>query len=133
MDQLNEETAKTACAKNPDKNEICRLKRLYHIIGKKWTVDILHKTGQKPFTYNELDTLFRHEVNPTLLSDRLKELMEYNILKREVRDGRNVYTITKSGAEFIKLLDLIRKWSSSSVCDRRRSCRKEECICGEIV
>ena len=133
MNKLNEKTAKISCTKNTDKNAICRLKRLYHIIGKKWTVEILHKTGQKPVTYNELDSLFRHEVNPTLLSDRLKELMEYNILKRDVRDGKNRYIITKRGSELKELLDLVRKWSSSSVCDRRRSCRKEECICGEIV
>ena len=133
MDKLNEKTATIACTKNADKNSACRLKRLHHLIGKKWTVEILHKTGQKPMTYNELKSSLRNEVNPTLLSDRLKELRQYNILKREVRDGRNGYIITKRGAELKELLDLIRKWSSNSVCERRRSCRKDECICREIV
>jgi len=133
MDKLNEKTVNIARTKNADKKAICKLKKLYHLIGKKWTVEILHNTGQKPATYNELISLLRHEINPTLLSDRLKELMEYNILKRDVRDGKNRYIITKRGSELKELLDLVRKWSSSSVCDRRRSCRKEECICGEIV
>ena len=56
---------------------------LYKLLGAKWTIPILHNIRKEPITYNEIKRLTNRMINPTILSQRLKDLARHKIIQKD--------------------------------------------------
>lgn len=83
----------------------CDVLRLYELFGKKWSYGLLHNITEEPKSFNDLHNLSNRKINPTLLSQRLKELESLKLIERKEEDERVFYTITGAGQ---KLKDIFR-------------------------
>ena len=131
------------------KNELkkCELIDLYSFLGKKWTFAMFTKIDTTPITYNELYSLSRHLINPTLLSNRLKRMIKFNLIKRAKVNNKITYSITPEGKKLKGLLHPIKAWSIENSynlpskckfnsinckCGLPEGCEICKCVCDEI-
>ncbi len=83
----------------------CPMIQVLQIIGKRWTLCILHIASQKPLKFNEVSRELR--INPRTLSERLGELVTYGILQKT----NDSYTLTKKGTELIASFTGLDEWA----------------------
>lgn len=89
------------------------VEQAYHLIGKKWVNLIIHVLMEGPKRFNELSTIIP-DLSKRMLNERLKELEEYGILKRDVipeRPVRTEYTLSEQGRELGIALSHVEAWS----------------------
>lgn len=94
----------------------CTIYKTASFIGKRWTLVILLELykGQKTKRYSELK---KHlpEITPKILSARLKELEHEKIITKKIDASafpvKCEYTLTKSGFDFIKIIQQMKKWA----------------------
>lgn len=84
------------------------------IIGKKWTGAVIYClfSGSKRFC--ELQESIP-EISSRLLTERLKELEENNIVSREISKERPIqvlYSLTKKGKSLEPILKSIHEWAA---------------------
>tara|TARA_Y100000310_G_C20698277_1_gene827274 strand:- start:5742 stop:6125 length:384 start_codon:yes stop_codon:yes gene_type:complete len=108
------------------KNE-CGILDLHRFLGKRWTYSLMHNIGDKPISYNQLYNLNKRIINPTLLSDRLKELTKFNIIKKVSDKNRIYYSITGEGKKLKKLLNDIKNISANLNCKIPDQCLEGDC------
>lgn len=93
-------------------DDTCIYKRILGIIGKKHTLDILRIIiYDQPVRFNAIQKELRG--SPKTLTDRLTELCELEILKREAFaeiPPRVEYSLTKRGMGLIPVMDAIKDW-----------------------
>lgn len=101
--------------KSADVREKCPIHRTLHLLGKKWTLEILAELicmGDKR-RYNELQRALVF-ITPKVLSQRLRELESAGILKRNVYPDempvRIEYELTKKGRALEEVVDSIKDW-----------------------
>ena len=94
----------------------CTIYKTVDIIGKKWSLCILHelyKGENKRKRFNELKNKLQ-DVTPKTLSTRLKELEEHGLVEKIVDDTifpiKSEYSLTESGEEFLYVLQDIKQW-----------------------
>lgn len=92
---------------------ICPVAATARILGARWTLEIIHNLRQRR-RYCELRARVG-EINPTLLSRRLRFLEEQGIVRRiEVPDSRRhvEYELTEKGRDLLPILDQLADWAS---------------------
>ena len=83
------------------------------LFGKKWTFLILCPLTEGPCRFTEI-SVFVPGLSDSLLSHRLQELEEKNIVERSVYNERPVrveYRLTEKGRELSEVLDAIMRWA----------------------
>lgn len=110
----------------------CDIIELYSFLGKKWTFALLSNINKDPVTFNQLHETSRHLINPTLLSDRLKEMIRFGIIERKVLEGRVSYLITHQGQELKSILHTIKEWAEKNGMEIPGKCKNCECVCTEV-
>ena len=92
---------------------ICTIYKTADFIGKKWTLLILlelHKGNDKWKRFNELKRRIPN-ITSKLLSLRLKELENEDLVKSKKTDESSEYSLTIAGEEFIKIIQDMKKWA----------------------
>lgn len=94
----------------------CTIYKTVDIIGKKWSLCILHelyKGENKQKRFNELKSKLQ-DVTPKTLSARLKELEEHGLVDKKVDASifpiKSEYSLTESGEEFLHVLQNVKQW-----------------------
>lgn len=89
----------------------------FSVLGKRWNGMILGTLGDGPLSFVAL----RREVtgiSDAVLSDRLSELAETGLVRRDVEAGPPVavsYTLTEAGCRLIPVLDDLGRWASENL------------------
>ena len=110
---------------NPDKS--CGLLDLHHLLGKKWTYGLLFNIDSKLISFTEIQKIADPKINPTLLSNRLKELVSFGILSRSQDDTRVFYSITEKGNDLKKVLFKLKLVAENLNCAVPHCCIKTDC------
>ena len=108
------------------KKDHCELLDLFNLLGKKWTIEILHNINDKPISFNQLYVFFGHKISPILLSKRLKELENFSFINRKEIDKRIIYIISSRGKEVKKNINMTRKWLIRKRYKVPAECKKED-------
>ncbi len=106
--------AKKRCRQNSAVpcDDSCIYKRTLGIIGKKHTLDIIRiLVYDQPVRFNSL----QREINgsPKTLTDRLNELCELGIIKREAFaeiPPRVEYSLSEKGMGLVPVMNAIKEW-----------------------
>ena len=92
----------------------CDLLELLSFLGKKWSFMLLTNIKEQPISYNELYALSSHRINPTLLSERLKEFVRFDVVERKELPTGIIYCLTPEGARLKQVLHELKQWVSTS-------------------
>lgn len=94
--------------------DICPVYRAFHIIGKKWSLQILQEicinNGKRRF--NDIRRSL-YWITPRILSKRLREMEKEGLIKRQLSNEiptRVEYALTKKGAELERVIKEAREW-----------------------
>ena len=109
----------------------CQIIKLWKFLGKKWTVALLHNLSKNPVNYNHLLSVFGKKINPTLLSNRLHEFIEFKIVEKVQINGSWYYRITPMGSELKAQLHVIKNLAIKSDYSIPALCTKNACLCHE--
>ena len=91
----------------------CPIEQTFVLVGKKWTVSILRELFFGAVKFGRIKTGVGN-INPKVLSNRLKELEDSGMVKRGVTPGRPVqidYSLTEKGRNILPLLFSAAKYS----------------------
>jgi DNA-binding HxlR family transcriptional regulator len=95
---------------------LCPLEGIIDIISRKWALLIINEIGNhKHIRYNDLMKELG-EISPKTLADMLKELKEYNLVKREAFNEippRVDYTLTEDGEHLRNAIIPLLQWAIS--------------------
>lgn len=83
------------------------------LIGKRWTGAIISALTERPLRFGELGKAVPG-LSDRLLSQRLRELEEEGLVKREVEPGtpvRVIYSLTEIGSELGPAIGELRTWA----------------------
>lgn len=104
------------CTAHEDDICLCSIEGIMGMLSKKWALLIISAIGNnQKLRYNELEKKLG-EISPKTLADRLKELENANLIKRETFaeiPPRVEYSLTKEGAELRNSIIPLMKWVSS--------------------
>jgi len=114
----------------------CILYNTTEFIGKKWTLSILwelYKQHPKKIRYSQIKKNLL-KITPKILSSRLKELVKEDLIKKQVDSSKFPikceYSLTKSGLEFINIIQDMKQWAIKWKFDSKL-CTGTECMnCG---
>ncbi len=104
-----------------DKDDICfcSIEGIMGILSKKWALLIISAIGNnQKLRYNELEKKLG-EISSKTLSDRLKELGNANLIKKELFaevPPRVEYSLTKDGIELRNAIMPLIRWVSLRDC-----------------
>lgn len=110
-------------------DEECTIYKTADFIGKRWTIVILlelYRGKSKTKRYSQLKMNIP-DITPKILSARLKELEKERLISKKVYTDsipiRCEYGLTKSGVEFIKIVQHLKTWSlkwkvNNKICER---------------
>jgi DNA-binding HxlR family transcriptional regulator len=106
--------SRTAVALADQPGEVCpHFHTAVELIGKRWSGAILWALGEGPVRFAELRRRVPG-ISDRLLSERLRELEDWNLVERNVEDGspvRVTYDLTPKGAELHPALRALREWA----------------------
>jgi DNA-binding HxlR family transcriptional regulator len=95
-------------------DQMCpRYENAIELLGKKWTALLLRILLDGPKRFSEFK-LQVPDLSDRLLSERLQELEEYEIVIREVHNTRPVlveYRLTEKGISLQPVVDSIQTWA----------------------
>lgn len=95
-------------------DQMCpRYENAIELLGKKWTALLLRILLDGPKRFSEFK-LQVPDLSDRLLSERLQELEEYEIIVREVHNTRPVlveYRLTEKGHSLQPVVDSIQTWA----------------------
>ena len=104
----------------------CDVLKLYKLLGKKWTIELFFNIDDDPASYNQLFSLFGHTISPTLLSKRLKELSDFNLINKKNVSWKNLYIITTKGEELKNIILKSKIWLYSYENNIPKECIKDD-------
>jgi DNA-binding HxlR family transcriptional regulator len=79
---------------------------IFDLLGRRWAMGIVWQLAEGPLSFSELQSRC-DSISPTILSTRLKDLLEARILERTL-DG---YQLTKLGTELFIILKPFKEWA----------------------
>jgi DNA-binding HxlR family transcriptional regulator len=104
-----------------ESNCICPLGGVMDIISKKWALLVINTIGNsQKIRYNEIRNILG-EINSKVLSDRLKELEEAGLIKREAYaeiPPRVEYSLTEDGEALREAISPLMRWVFSKNVER---------------
>ncbi len=110
------------CTSREDDICLCSIEGIMGILSKKWALLIISAIGNyQKLRYSELEKKLV-EISPKTLADRLKELENANLIKRETFaeiPPRVEYSLTKEGVELRDAIMPLMKWVSSKEFQKR--------------
>lgn len=90
-------------------NEVCSVSRTLAVVGDRWTMLIIRDAFLRVRRFDDFQKnlgMSRHR-----LSERLKKLVEYGVLKKEAyQTNRYEYRLTEKGLELYPILISMAKW-----------------------
>lgn len=102
----------------------CTIYKTADFIGKKWTLLILLEIYKGNNEWKRFNSIKRNLPNITskVLSLRLKELENEELIKSKKTNESSEYSLTISGKEFIKIIQDMKKWAlkhkfENKICD----------------
>ena len=113
-------------------NEQCTVYKTLDYLSKKWMLLILLELYKGPKSKKRYSEIKKNmpDITPKVLSARLKELEEYEIITKEIDASsfpvKCEYELTKSGYDFINIIKEIKKWSLQWKIDNKL-CENQEC------
>ncbi|MHA2249822.1 MAG: winged helix-turn-helix transcriptional regulator [Candidatus Kariarchaeaceae archaeon] len=84
------------------------------LIGRKWSVIILHELTHTPLSFGELKDRIKG-VSASVLSDLLSEFIDKDIIEKRsvsISPPRSAYFITSFGSILCDIIDSINSWGS---------------------
>jgi DNA-binding HxlR family transcriptional regulator len=97
---------------------LCPLEGIIETVSKKWTLQIVTVIGnQATLRYTEIQGRL-DGISPRSLADRLKELVQKQLLKREAfaeTPPRVQYSLTEDGEELRRLVMPLMNWAAKRV------------------
>ena len=115
------------------KNETeCDLAKLYVFFGKRWSHSIFTNLSEKSLSYNEIYAISKRHINPTLLSNRMKDMIRFKLIDIKTEDKRKKYVLTSYGKELKRIFHEIKRWSHKSGYNISEQCRINDCICNGV-
>ena len=103
------------CTAHADDICLCSIEGIMGILSKKWALLIISAIGNnQKLRYSELEKKLG-EISPKTLADRLKELENASLIKRESFaeiPPRVEYSLTKEGADLRKAIMPLMRWVS---------------------
>ncbi len=109
----------------------CIIFQVSDFIGKKWTLLIVLELskGNDWKRYSQIKKAMKG-ITPKMLSARLKELTKEGIIEKKVNSKttpiKSEYALTKSGKEFLDILESIKKWGIKNK-DPNSKCKFKQC------
>jgi DNA-binding HxlR family transcriptional regulator len=104
------------CTSHKEDICLCSIEGIMGILSKKWALLIISAIGNnQKLRYSELEKKLG-EISPKTLADRLKELENANLIKREAFaeiPPRVEYSLTKDGIELRNAIMPLIRWVSS--------------------
>jgi len=104
------------CISREDDICLCSIEGIMGILSKKWALLIISAIGNnQKLRYSELEKKLG-EISPKTLADRLKELENASLIKRESFaeiPPRVEYSLTKEGADLRNAIMPLMRWVSS--------------------
>jgi DNA-binding HxlR family transcriptional regulator len=97
----------------------CPIEQTFRIVGKKWSVVILRELFFGATRFGKIKSRVGR-INPKILSERLKELEDFQVLKRSVVSERPLqveYSLTDKGRNLLPLLFSAAKYSMANCPD----------------
>jgi DNA-binding HxlR family transcriptional regulator len=95
----------------------CTIYKTMDFVGKRWTILILleiYKSEENSKRYSEIKKSLP-DITPKILSSRLKELEEHNLIKKTVDASttpvRCDYSLTDQGVDFIGIVTKVKEWA----------------------
>jgi DNA-binding HxlR family transcriptional regulator len=79
---------------------------LFDLLGRRWAMGIIWQLSEGPLPFNELQKRC-DSISPTILSIRIKDLVEAALIERTL----NGYRLTTLGEKLIKILKPFQEWS----------------------
>lgn len=114
-------------------HEYCPIRQTMKVLGKRWTILIIKELFYgKRKTLSFMDLRRRlPDVSTKVLSERLKEMADNNLIRRKVHEDtkpvRVTYSLTTKGKDACDILDVFReyglKWGGKDTFD----CSKYDC------
>lgn len=89
----------------------------FSVLGKRWNGMILGVLGSGPATFGELRKAVSG-IGDTVLSERLVELAEVGLLRRDVAAGPPVtvsYQLTAAGSEVVPTISELGSWAKRNL------------------
>ncbi len=90
------------------------LNRALALIGPKWTLQIVEALLERPRRFTELERALV-DVNPKVLTDRLRELVEYGLVSRTYHaevPPRVEYSLTERGRALRPAITALERWGA---------------------
>ena len=116
--------------KNIKEFQNCGLIRIYGLLGKKWSMPILHSfMSRDRQKYVDIHRRYRKIINPSLLSDRLKSFQMSGIISK---DEENVYSLTRFGRRLVSILHEVKEEAISEDLKIPAVCRTGICACSRL-
>ncbi|AJF61752.1 TPA: helix-turn-helix transcriptional regulator [Candidatus Woesearchaeota archaeon] len=109
--------------------EHCDLIELFDFLGKKWAFMVFSNIDENGKSFNELHNLMGKKINQTLLSERLKKMQEFGIVRKQ----DDYYHLTNSGRELKVILHRVKDWSITNTLVIPDKCHGKECVCHVIA
>ncbi|MDG4826815.1 helix-turn-helix domain-containing protein [Asanoa sp. WMMD1127] len=100
------------------------LARAFTILGKRWSGVVVGSLSTGPAGFRELSRLVGG-VSDSVLSDRLTELCDLGLVRREVDPGPPVsvsYSLTEAGEGLLPALNMIAEWAEKHLPEPPTSC-----------
>lgn len=79
---------------------------IFDLLGRRWAMGVVWQLSDGPLSFSELQARC-DSISPTILSTRIKDLIEANIVERSL-DG---YRLTKMGEGLFLILEPFRDWA----------------------
>jgi len=98
---------------NDTKRKLCPISRAICMLEKKWTIHIIYELSKDKRRFCHLQEAIGN-ANSRTLSDRLKELVEQGLIRREIIHTIPPwveYSLTEKGTELCRIVDGIAEWA----------------------
>lgn len=99
------------------KKSQCTVEKTLKIIGKKWTILIIHHLCDGTKRFGELQKLM-NGISPRTLSLRLRTLEKSGIIKKKIFPEIPLhveYSLTNKGLSLRSIIDSMQKWGETSI------------------
>lgn len=91
--------------KKPKNEKKCPVLEVCHLLGKKWMCPLLvNFKSDKCYSFEEIIKLSSRQINRTLLSNLLKDMISFNLIE----NGENCYCLTKKGFDIKNILEELK-------------------------
>ncbi len=99
--------------------QFCPVAKASEVLGERWTLLVIRELVAGATSYTELQRGLGR-ISPSVLSSRIKTLVEHGLVERIESDGARVprYALTRAGTELAPVIDSIAGWGQRWVRSR---------------